>query len=350
MKSNTQREPAPVHLYIPGRKSTKQRGWGRRKLRDAGIDALWMDADEKILSGANESESMPDLPVIYHAASQSAIERISTLSPAGIAIDPRSVELVIDRASPAGIKHTPLYLLSRTLASVEVKKELETIALSVDRLRAGGFREIFCVVPVSHSTALYNGYAFLKRDLGVKTFVVLSTCGDEADPLVRGALHIGSLFYKGFTDGVLLKPQDSAPLERREIMRLLAIAKGTLSTLGRYPAAYTIVSCPMCGRCEIDIPGMTEEVDHVMRSIEKEYAKRGMPLAEKGGVTVAVMGCNVNGPGEARGADIGIAGGRGGSGTIFIKGKVHATLPEGELLEQFSELVRGLIDERKDLG
>ena len=346
MRSSTKREPPPVHLYVPGRKPIKQRGWGRGKLRDAGIDALWMDGDDKILSGANESERMHDLPVIYRAASRSAIERIYTLSPAGIAVDPRSADLVIERASSAGRKHTPLYLLSRTLPAAEVKKELETIALCVDRLRAGGFKEIFCGVPVSHSTALYHAYAFLKEDLGVHTFVVLGTCGDETDPLVRGALHIGSLFYEGFADGVLLKPQNSIPLDRREIMSLLSIAKGTLSTLGRYPAAYTIVSCPMCGRCEIDIPGMTEEVDHVMRSIEKEYAKRGMPMAEKGGVTVAVMGCNVNGPGEAKGADIGIAGGRGGSGTIFIKGKVHATLPEGELLERFSELVRGLIDER----
>jgi hypothetical protein len=346
MRSNKKREPVPIHLYISERKPIKQREWGRGKLRDTGIDALWMDADENILSGANESEIMPDLPVIYRTASRSAIERISTLSPAGIAVDPQSADQVIDRESPAGIKHTPLYLLSRTLPSVEVKKELETIALCVDRLRAGGFKEISCVVPVSHSTVLYNAYAFLKRDLGVHTFVVLGTCGDEADPLVRGSLHIGSLFYEGFADGVLLKPHYSLPLDRREIMRLLAIAKGTLSTLGRYPAAYSIVSCPMCGRCEIDIPGMTEEVDHVMRSIEKEYEKRGMPLTEMGGVTVAVMGCNVNGPGEARGADIGIAGGRGGSGTIFIKGKVHATLPEEELLERFSDLVRGLIDER----
>ena len=341
-----QREAAPIHLYIPGRKPIKQREWGRGELRNVGINALWMDADDKIPSAANESESMHDLPIVYRAASRSAIERISTLSPAGIAIDPQSADLVIDCASSAGIKHTPLYLLSRILPSVEVKTELETIALCVDRLRAGGFEKIFCSVPVSHSTALYNGYAFLKRDLGVKTFVVLGTYGDETDALVRSALHIGSLFYEGFADGVLLKPQNSIPLDRYEIMRLLAIAKGTLSTLGRYPAAYTIVSCPMCGRCEIDIPGMTEEVDHVMRSIEKEYAKRGMPLTEMGGVTVAVMGCNVNGPGEARGADIGIAGGRSGSGTIFIEGKVHATLPEGELLERFSELVRGLIDER----
>jgi len=346
MIRNTQREPAPIHLYIPGKQPIKQREWGHGKLRDAGIDALWMDADEKILPGANESESMHNLPIIYRAASRSAIEGISTLSPAGIAIDPKSADLIIERASFAGIKHTPLYLLSRTLPSVEVKTELEAIALCVDRLRTGGFEEIFCVVPVSHSTALYNAYAFLKRDLGVKTFAILGTCGDEADPLVRSALHIGSLFYDGFADGVLLMPQNSAPLKHREIMRLLAIAKGTLSTLGRYPAAYSIVSCPMCGRCEIDIPGMTEEVDHAMRSIEKEYAKRGMPLAEMGGVTVAVMGCNVNGPGEARGADIGIAGGRGGSGTIFIKGKVHTTLPEGELLERFSELVHRLIDER----
>jgi (E)-4-hydroxy-3-methylbut-2-enyl-diphosphate synthase len=90
---------------------------------------------------------------------------------------------------------------------------------------------------------------------------------------------------------------------------------------------------------------MTEEVARLMHSIEIEYREKGKSLSERGGITVAVMGCNVNGPGEARDADIGIAGGRGGSGTIFIKGTVHATLPEGELLDRFSHLVRNLIEE-----
>jgi (E)-4-hydroxy-3-methylbut-2-enyl-diphosphate synthase len=62
------------------------------------------------------------------------------------------------------------------------------------------------------------------------------------------------------------------------------------------------------------------------------------------------MGCNVNGPGEAKGADIGIAGGRGGSGTIFLNGRAHVTLPEKDLLDEFSKLVRDLIDEKIDTG
>jgi (E)-4-hydroxy-3-methylbut-2-enyl-diphosphate synthase len=78
----------------------------------------------------------------------------------------------------------------------------------------------------------------------------------------------------------------------------------------------------------------------------REIESRRRNLEDTGGITVAVMGCNVNGPGEAREADIGIAGGRGGTGTIFTGGRPVATLSEDRLLPEFQRMVEALIEER----
>jgi len=357
MSSNRHREKTPIHLYIPGGVLLEEHMWKRGELKGEGIDALWIETGERddriagpVIPNRRGAGSMHGLPVIHRLQSQSAVERIAELHPAHIAIDPRWADQLIKHGGSGSMKHVPLYLISQPQSTEGLKDELEVIALSVEKLRHAGYASLFSCVPIAHSTALYRAYQFLKRDLQLKTIVGMTANGEESDLLVQGALHIGSLFYEGFADAVLLMPRSRTPFDRHEIMTLLTIAKRTLAPLGRYPVEYTVISCPMCGRCEIDIPGLTEEVERLMHSIEAEYREKGMPLEKRGGITVAVMGCNVNGPGEARGADIGIAGARGGSGTIFLKGKVHATLPEGELLDRFSQLVRGLIDERMGTG
>jgi (E)-4-hydroxy-3-methylbut-2-enyl-diphosphate synthase len=256
------------------------------------------------------------------------------------------VRLLIEHGAPDSLKRTPLYLLSRPPAATDIAESLDDIAHSVDNLRKAGFENLFCCLAVTQCVELHGAYSFLKRELGIGTVAALSPGGEGLHTLVRGALHIGSLFYDALADVVLLMPGKKGTLSRHDITGLLQIAKGALSPLGRYPASYTLVSCPMCGRCEIDITGMTQDVDRLLSSTEKEYRDRGISLAALGGISVAVMGCNVNGPGEARGADIGIAGGRAGSGTIFLKGSVYETLPEAALLPRFKTLLHTLIDEK----
>ena len=89
-----------------------------------------------------------------------------------------------------------------------------------------------------------------------------------------------------------------------------------------------MVSCPTCGRCQVDLMGLTQEVETNMATI-------GQPLK------VAVMGCVVNGPGEAKEADIGIACGK-GKGAIFRRGKLVRTVKERELVQAFMEEVHKL--------
>ena len=98
-------------------------------------------------------------------------------------------------------------------------------------------------------------------------------------------------------------------------------------------SAINFVSCPTCGRTKIDLQGLAEEVERRLLPLEKELAGRGLD-----GITVAVMGCAVNGPGEAREADFGVAGGM-GKGLIFAKGEILKTVEEQYLAEEFVKTV-----------
>ena len=103
----------------------------------------------------------------------------------------------------------------------------------------------------------------------------------------------------------------------------LPVAWGILAALGLRRRGPELVSCPTCARCQVDmIP--------IAREVERRLADLDIPI------TVAVMGCEVNGPGEARGADIGVACGR-GSGAVFYRGSIVARAPEDRIVDVLFE-------------
>ncbi len=107
-------------------------------------------------------------------------------------------------------------------------------------------------------------------------------------------------------------------------MEEIRSARLILSTLGLRRGGINVVSCPTCGRTEIDLISLADEV----QAMAMEFPEKDL--------TVAVMGCVVNGPGEAREADIGIAGGK-GEGLLFRKGEIIRKVPEAELLRALKE-------------
>ena len=130
---------------------------------------------------------------------------------------------------------------------------------------------------------------------------------------IRSAVGIGTLLYLGVGDSIRVSLSTKDPCE--EIFAAFEILR-SLDMRERGP---TLISCPSCGRAEVDIVGLARAVEERLQRIEKP-------------VKVAVMGCVVNGPGEARDADVGIACGR-GRGVIFRKGKQVRTVGEGEFLQ-----------------
>ena len=135
--------------------------------------------------------------------------------------------------------------------------------------------------------------------------------------MLKSAAGIGSLLLDGIGDTIRVSLTDDPVEEVRvgtELLRALGLRPGV-----------QFISCPTCGRTEIDLIGLAGEVENRVRDLNRD-------------ITVAVMGCVVNGPGEAREADYGIAGGK-DKGILFRKGEVLGTYPYEELLGRLMELI-----------
>lgn len=147
----------------------------------------------------------------------------------------------------------------------------------------------------------------------------------EAGSLVRGSVKssvgLALLLSQGFADTIRVSL--TAPPEEE-----VRVAFLILSSLGIRSHGPNIVSCPICGRCEVDLLTLVTEIEEHLASMEEN-------------VDVAVMGCMVNGPGEAKEADIGLACGR-GVGVVFKKGKVYRRLKEDEITSEFVKEVQQL--------
>ena len=138
---------------------------------------------------------------------------------------------------------------------------------------------------------------------------------------IKSAIGLGIILYQGIGDTIRVS-LTGAPLEE------VKSAKRILKTLGLRKGGVEVVSCPTCGRTKIDLIGLANQVETMVQDI---------PLDIK----VAVMGCVVNGPGEAKEADIGIAGGK-GEGLIFKKGEIIKKVPQDSLVDELMKEIETL--------
>ncbi|MDE6635658.1 MAG: flavodoxin-dependent (E)-4-hydroxy-3-methylbut-2-enyl-diphosphate synthase [Lachnospiraceae bacterium] len=139
---------------------------------------------------------------------------------------------------------------------------------------------------------------------------------------IKSAIGIGIILNMGIGDTIRVSLTGN-PVEEIYSGKLI------LKTLGLRKSGATIVSCPTCGRTDIDIITLASQVEEMVKDIDKD-------------IKIAVMGCVVNGPGEAREADIGVAGGH-GEGLIFSKGEILKKVPEDELLPELKKEIDRLL-------
>lgn len=139
--------------------------------------------------------------------------------------------------------------------------------------------------------------------------------------LIKSAVGIGSLLCDGIGDTIRVS-LTADPVEE------IAAAKDILKAIGLRKNGVNIVSCPTCGRTRIDLIGLANKVEEALKDCEKS-------------LTVAVMGCAVNGPGEAREADIGVAGGD-GCALLFKKGEILRKIPEDRVLEELLKEIKSM--------
>lgn len=147
----------------------------------------------------------------------------------------------------------------------------------------------------------------------------ISEAGPAFSGTIKSAVGLGILLAEGIGDTMRV----SLTAEPEEEIR---VAYEILKSLGIRRRGPELISCPTCGRCQIDMKPLAEQVADVIKDV-------------KSPISVAVMGCVVNGPGEAREADFGIAGGK-GMGLVFKKGEVVKTVKEEELLHELMKMIR----------
>ena len=190
----------------------------------------------------------------------------------------------------------------------------------VSLLEKFDFTDIVVSLKASSVDSTIRAYQLMAQRCGYPLHLGVTEAGTARMGLIKSAIGIGSLLQQGIGD-TLRVSLTADPVEE------IAAGKDILKALGM-GAGPRLVSCPTCGRTRIDLIGLAGRVEEALRGCEKD-------------ITVAVMGCAVNGPGEAREADIGVAGGV-GEGLLFKKGQILRKVPEDQLLPALLEEIEKL--------
>ena len=186
------------------------------------------------------------------------------------------------------------------------------------------FSDMVVSIKVSDVPTMLEAYRKFDKLNDIPLHIGVTESGTMSGGIIKSSVGIGALLSEGIGDTMRVS-LTAEPTE--EIYAAIKILK----VLGKRADGAMLVSCPTCGRTRIDMIPLAEKVENMISGIKEP-------------IKVAVMGCAVNGPGEAREADIGIAGGE-GEGLIFKKGEILRKVPEDELLKELKKEIDILLSE-----
>jgi (E)-4-hydroxy-3-methylbut-2-enyl-diphosphate synthase len=192
-----------------------------------------------------------------------------------------------------------------------------------------GFRDIKISVKHHDPVTMIQAYRLLAASCDYPLHLGVTEAGPAFQGTIKSATAFGALLSQGIGDTIRVS-LSAPPVEE------VKVGIGILESMGLRQRGLEIVSCPSCGRAQVDVYKLANEVTAGLTGLE-------VPLR------VAVMGCVVNGPGEAREADLGVASGN-GKGQIFVRGKVIATVPESKIVETLIEEAMRLAEEALESG
>lgn len=195
---------------------------------------------------------------------------------------------------------------------------VESAGRHIHILEELNFTDIKVSLKASDVPRTVGAYRLFSERYDYPLHIGISEAGPPSVGIIKSSVGLGILLSEGIGDTIRV----SLTADPREEVR---VAYAILGSLGLRKRGVNIISCPTCGRCRIDLRNLVKKVEKRVKYIDKP-------------VTIAVMGCIVNGPGEAREADFGIAGGK-GRGILFKKGEIVKRVKEDELLDSlFKEI------------
>ena len=292
------------------------------------VRAAIPDKDAVRLIGAIKKEISIPLVADIHFDYRLALEAVAAgidkirINPGNIGEDSR-VKQVADACRTAGI---PIRIgvnsgsLEKNILAKYGRPTPEALVESalyhVSLLNKFDFDDIVISIKSSDVETMISAYELLAQQCDYPLHLGVTEAGTDRMGLIKSSIGIGSLLVKGIGDTIRVS-LTSDPINE------IAAGKDILKALGLCKNTVTMVSCPTCGRTRIDLIALANKVEQAVSGIEK-------PLK------VAVMGCVVNGPGEARDADLGIAGGD-GCAVLFKRGEIIRKVSEEEILPALLE-------------
>ena len=186
-------------------------------------------------------------------------------------------------------------------------------------LEKQGFSDICVSMKSSSVPLMMQAYRLFSEQSDYPLHLGVTETGTEHMGTIKSAIGIGGLLCMGIGDTIRVSLT-------ADPVREIEAAKEILRAAGLRKQGANLISCPTCGRTKIDLIGLAGRVEEALRDCDKP-------------ITVAVMGCIINGPGEAREADIGIAGGE-DCGVIFVKGEIREKVPYDELLPKLLQYIK----------
>jgi (E)-4-hydroxy-3-methylbut-2-enyl-diphosphate synthase len=190
-----------------------------------------------------------------------------------------------------------------------------------------GYNEIKISLKASDPLMMIEAYRILAEQVEYPFHLGVTEAGTPSIGTIKSAVGLGTLLAEGIGDTIRVSLA-ADPVEE------VRVGREILKSLGLKKEGLTFVACPSCGRADVDLVGLAKTVE-----------ERMLPYSNLD-IHVAVMGCEVNGPGEARAADLGVAGGK-GIGLIFKRGEIIRKVPEAQIVDALMEEVEKFAAEKK---
>lgn len=304
-----------------------------KELQDAGCEIIRLAVlNKEAASAIKEIVKKSDIPVIadihfdYRLALQCIDNGVSALriNPGNIGRD-EFVKQVVNSAKKNNI---PIRIginggsLEKNLQELDIplaEKMVQSAMRHIKILEDNDFDQIKISLKSSDALTTIEAYRIIAEKVDYPLHLGVTEAGTLKGGLIKSAVGLGTLLAEGIGDTIRVSLTEN-PVEE------VHAGYQILKSLGLRQKGINFVSCPTCGRCGIDLISLAKATEERFKDFDKN-------------ITIAVMGCPVNGPGEAKHADFGIAGAN-GEGYIFKKGEIVCKVKEEQLLDEFVKLVK----------
>ena len=311
------------------------------ELEEAGCEIIRVACldleDAKAIKNIKEKIHIPIVADIHYdyklalEAIKSGVDKIR-INPGNIGSKER-VKAVVDKCKE---HHIPIRIgvnagslekdLLEKYGKPTAKAMVESAKRHIDILEELDFKDYILSLKASNLDLCIEAYEEASKEFDCPLHLGITESGTEFSGTIKSSIGLGYMLRNGIGDTLRVSLSDDPVKE-------IKVAKEILKDCNLYKKSPTLVACPTCGRTRIDLIPIAKEVEEFLQKIEDD-------------ITVAVMGCSVNGPGEAREADIGIAGGV-KEGLIFKKGKIIKKVPQEKIVEVLKEEIIKMVEDRK---